>query len=180
MLKSVGLNFSVQPSGVDEEMLQQSVQHLPVPEQALTLARAKALKVSETNPEAYVIGADQMCALGDRIFNKPGTLETAEAHLTALTGQIHTQNCGTVLAYQGAVSFEIAAVAKLAMRPLTPAEIRAYVMADQPTASCGAYKFESLGRHLFTYVEGDQDVIKGLALLPLLSALHALGAISLT
>ena len=179
MLKAVGLTFSVTPSNVDEEMLQQSAQHLPIPQQALTLARAKALQVSEANPEAYVIGADQMCALDARIFSKPGTLEAAQAQLALLAGKTHTQNCGSVIARGGKITFEIAATAKLTMRPLSAAEIRAYVMADQPTASCGAYKFEALGRHLFTAVEGDQDVIKGLALLPVLAALHAQGAIAL-
>ncbi len=179
MLKAVGLTFSVEPSGVDEEMLQQSVQHLPVPEQALTLARAKTLHVAQQNPDAYTIGADQMCVLGDRIFSKPGTLENAEAHLTALAGKTHQQHCGTVLAKGDKILFEIAAVANLHMRPLTAADIRAYVTADQPTASCGAYKFEALGRHLFSAVEGDQDVIKGLALLPLLNALHAHKVIAL-
>lgn len=65
------------------------------------------------------------------------------------------------------------------MRALSQADIHAYVAADAPLSSCGAYKFEGLGRHLFAHVAGDHDVIQGLALVPLLAQLHALGVISL-
>ncbi|MFM9890077.1 MAG: Maf family protein [Rickettsiales bacterium] len=179
MLKAVGLTFSVEPSGVDEVAVQQTVSHLPIAEQALALATAKAVAVGARNPASYTIGADQICALGPRIFHKPGSYEAAEAQLAALSGHTHQQHCGTVLVHGHEVIFAIHATASLTMRPLTAAEIRAYVMADAPLNSCGAYKFEALGRHLFASVEGDQDVIKGLALLPLLAALHAQGVIAL-
>jgi septum formation protein len=65
------------------------------------------------------------------------------------------------------------------MRALSAAEVRAYVAADAPLSSCGAYKFEGLGRHLFTQVVGDHDVVQGLALVPLLTQLHALKVIAL-
>ena len=48
---------------------------------------------------------------------------------------------------------------------------------DRLAASCGAYKFEGLGRHLFARVVGDHDVVQGLALVPLLAQLHALGVV---
>lgn len=179
MLKSCGLTFSVEPSGVDEEAITATLPGLPVIEQALTLARAKAVAVSKTHPNAYVIGADQMCGLDGHIFSKPGTYSNAEAQLAKLAGKTHRQHCGAVIAHGGEIVWELGSIAELAMRPLTAAEIHAYVAADAPLASCGSYKFESLGRHLFSHVTGDQDVIKGLPLLPILAQLHALGVIAL-
>lgn len=179
MLKSVGLTFSVEPSGVDEEAVQRTVSHLPIAEQALALATAKAVAVGARNPDSYTIGADQICALGPRIFHKPGSYKAAEAQLAALAGQTHHQHCGTVLVRGTEIIFATHATASLTMRALTPADIRAYVLADAPLNSCGAYKFEALGRHLFASVDGDQDVIKGLALLPLVAALHAQAVIAL-
>ena len=69
--------------------------------------------------------------------------------------------------------------ASLTMRSLTAEEIGTYVRLDQPIASCGAYKFESLGCHLFDEVQGSADTIKGMPLLPLLAALRELGVYSL-
>lgn len=179
MLKQVGLNFSVEPSGVDEDAIKATVTHLPVTEQALALAHAKALEVAIGHPDAYTIAADQMCELDGYIFDKPGSYARAEEQLAALAGHTHTQNCGVVLARGEDIIWQHDYTASLTMRPLTPEEIHAYVAADAPLSSCGSYKFESLGRHLFAYVEGDQDVIKGLPLLPLLQQLHLHGVIAL-
>lgn len=179
MLKSAGLHFSVEPSGVDEEALKATTAHLPTPERALVLARAKALSVAIGHPDAYTIGADQMCELDGQVFDKPGSYDAAEAQLAQLAGHTHTQHCGVVLARGEEVLWEHSFQASLTMRPLTAQEIKAYVAADAPLSSCGSYKFESLGRHLFSHAEGDQDVIKGLALLPLLQQLHLHGVIAL-
>ncbi len=179
MLKNVGLHFSVQPSGVDEDALKATVAHAPIPEQALSLARAKTLSVSIDQPDAYTIGADQMCELDGTILSKPGTYPKAEAQLALLAGKTHFQHSGIVLARGEEVLWSHHYTARLTLRPLTAHEIRAYVAADAPLASCGAYKFESLGRHLFSHVEGDHDVIQGLALQPLLVQLHLHGVISL-
>lgn len=179
MLKAVGLHFSVEPSGVDEDALKATHAHLPVGEKALMLARAKTLSVSIAHPDAYTIGADQMCELDGTVFDKPGSYSNAEAQLKQLSGHTHTQNSGIVLARGEEILWEHSYAASLTMRPLTAQEISAYVAADAPLASCGSYKFESLGRHLFSHIEGDQDVIKGLPLLPLLVQLHLHGVIAL-
>lgn len=221
MLKEVGLRFSVIPSGVDEEALKPTLSHLSVTAQALALAKAKALWVSEKNPDALTIGADQICSrilnsslegesksvqrnsveghltnhtphtlttfagspsrgeLEVIIFDKPGSHEKAEAHLAALAGKTHNQTNGLVITKGKDILWEHTAQATLTMRALTAAEIKTYIAADAPLSSCGAYKLESLGRHLFERIEGDHDVIKGLALTPLLTELHRMGAISL-
>jgi septum formation protein len=179
MLKEVGLRFSVMPSGVDEAALKPTLAHLSVEHKALELAKAKALWISQKNPDALTIGADQICALGETIFDKPGSYEKAEAQLAQLAGHTHTQTNGLVIAKGDAIIWSHISQAKLTMRPLTAPEIKSYITADAPLSSCGAYKLESLGRHLFTSIEGDHDVVKGLALVPLLTELHRIGAISL-
>lgn len=178
MLKAVGLTFSVVPSGVDETAIKQEMQGASIPELALALARAKTLSVSKLEPAAYTIGADQLCVHGERILSKPGSYEKAEAQLQSLAGSTHEQHSGVVIAKADEVVWEHAAVARLTVRDLTPQEIHSYIAADAPLSSCGAYKFEGMGRHLFSAVEGDHDVIQGLPLVPLLAALHARKIIS--
>ena len=179
MLKSCALTFSVEPSGVDEVALSATCRGMGVGEHALTLARAKARAVAATHPDAYVIGADQICCLGDTIFSKPGSFDAAQAQLQQLQGRTHQQHVGCVIAHGDTIVWETASAASLTMRPLSAAEIHTYIGADAPLNACGSYTFESLGRHLFSAVEGDHDVVKGLPLLALLSALHELKIISL-
>jgi septum formation protein len=180
MLKAVGLTFSVVPSGVEENAIKLQHKGAAIPELALALARAKTLAVSAQNPDAYTIGADQICAQQNTIFSKPGSYERAEAQLAELAGNTHEQHSAIVLARGNNVLWEHHAQATLTLRDLSAAEIHAYVAADAPLSSCGAYKFEGLGRHLFSKVEGDHDVIQGLPLVPLLAQLHALHIISLS
>ncbi len=179
MLKAVGLTFSVVPSGVDEDSFKKPVTEAEIPALAMALARAKAQAVSRAHPNAYTIGADQLCIHRDDILSKPGSYERAEAQLSRLAGTTHAQHCGVALLRGEDVLWEHSATARLTMRDLSPAAIRSYVAADAPLSSCGSYKFEGLGRHLFAAIDGDQDVIQGLPLVPLLAELHRLGVISL-
>mgnify|MGYP000042895156 CR=1 FL=1 len=146
---------------------------------ALALAAAKARAVSTRQPDAYVIGADQICVHKGDILSKPGSYDRAEAQLAALSGSTHQQHSAVVLARGGEIVWQHVATASLTMRALTADEIHAYVAADAPLSSCGSYKFEGLGRHLFSAVTGEQDVIQGLPLVPLLATLHAEGVITL-
>ena len=177
LLKSVGLTFSVAVSGVEEDHIKAAMKDAPVRELALALARAKTLAVSVKYPDAYTIGADQICVHQGKILSKPGTYERAEAQLASLAGSTHEQHCAVVLAKGEQVVWEFHDLAKLTVRDLSAADIRAYIAADAPLSSCGAYKFEGLGRHLFSKAEGDHDVIQGLALVPLLAKLHEAGVI---
>ena len=179
MLKSVGLAFSVVPSGVEEDAIKQQMKGAAFSEIAAALAAAKTLSVSSKNPDAYTIGADQICVLGDRALSKPGSYERAEAQLAELSGRTHEQHCAMTLARGDEILWQFHDVATLTMRDLTAAEIKAYVAADAPLQSCGAYKFEGLGRYLFANVKGDHDVIQGLALVPLLAELQRLGVVKL-
>lgn len=172
MLRAVGLGFSVEPSGVEEDTIKQRYAGRPVPEIASALAEAKTLAVSKNNPKAYVIGADQMCVLHGKVLSKPGSYDRAKAQLAELAGKTHEQHCAMTLAQGGEVLWRFHEVATLTMRELTSDEIDMYVAIDAPLQSCGAYKFEGLGRHLFASVQGDHDVIQGLALVPLLAELH--------
>ena len=179
MLRSVGLTFSVVPSGVDEELLKTRNAHLPIPERALELARAKTLFVAQQYPAHLTIGADQMCEFAGNILSKPLTYDKAEAQLAMLAGNTHFQHSAVALARGSDILFSHTTTASLTMRSLSELEISAYVAADAPLTSCGSYKFEAMGRHLFSSVTGDNDTIQGLPLVPLLAALHTNGGIIL-
>lgn len=179
MLKAVGVPFSVAPSGVDEEALKPTLSAFSPAEKGMKLAEAKALAVSGNQPQAYVIGADQICVVDGEILDKPLTYPNAQAQLEKLSGKTHQQISSAVIAHGGQIIWRYADAALLTLRVLTREEIARYLAADAPLQSCGSYKFEALGRNLFASAEGDHDAIKGLPLTPLLAALHAHGIVSL-
>jgi septum formation protein len=61
------------------------------------------------------------------------------------------------------------------MRPLSAADIEAYLLTQEWRGSVGCYQYENRGVHLFDGVAKDQSTIVGLPLQELLRALRDLG-----
>lgn len=172
ILRKVGLEFSVIISDVDEEKLKKKIVNKSIKEKASILASEKALNVSITNPNSYVIGADQICNLNDKIFSKPKNINNAIKQLKELSGKTHKQTSGISLCFNGKIIWSNIEEAELTMKELEENEIIKYLEIDKPFNSCGSYKYESLGIHLFSKVNGNNETIQGLPLVKLLEQLR--------
>ncbi|OAF02295.1 septum formation inhibitor Maf [Bradyrhizobium centrolobii] len=174
LLANAGLDFQAIAADIDERGVQASSKLSNPREIALLLAREKAKAVSLHHPGAYVIGADQTLALGERLVNKPAGRPQAMAQLRELAGNSHELNSAVAVARDGQVVFEDISVARMTMRQMTEAELSAYLDAagEAVTSSVGAYQLEGLGIHLFERIDGDHFTILGLPLLPLLAFLR--------
>jgi septum formation protein len=182
ILEAAGLAFIVEPPGLDESAMRQAVsgeRSLDPHDVAEVLARAKAEAVSDLAPKAYVIGGDQVLALGDTILSKPDSMEAARRQLLDLSGRTHTLHTAVAVASGGETLWAETTVATLTMRKLSPEFIGRYLAAagDELLSSVGAYQLESLGVQLFEKIEGDFFSILGLPLIPLLDTLRREGAI---
>lgn len=177
LLESAGLSVVVQAPGLDETAMRQAVggDDLLTPNDvAEVLARAKAEAISDIAKEAYVIGGDQVLALGDQVIGKSDDMEEARRLLLDLSGKTHELNTSVALAKGGEVVWSFTDVAQLTMRKLSPEFIGRYLAAagEQVLGSVGAYQLESLGVQLFEKIEGNYFSILGLPLLPLLAELR--------
>src|SRR5258708_2301093 len=181
MLLNAGLDFEIEPSGVDEDEVKRSLlgERPSAQDIATTLAEMKAMRVSTRRPGAMVIGADSTLACDGKLYDKPATLAAARAQLMALSGRTHELISSVVTAKNGARLWHATEVGRLPMRPLTDSFLDAYlVRAGQAVcASVGAYQLEGLGAHLFSRIDGDYFTVLGLPLLPLLVFLaeHGIG-----
>jgi septum formation protein len=182
VLEAAGLAFIVEPPGLDETVMRQAVsgeRSLGPHDVAEVLARAKAEAVSELAQQAYVIGGDQVLALGDTIFSKPDSMEAARRQLLDLSGKTHTLHTAVAVATDGATIWAETTIASLTMRKLSPQFIGRYLAAagEEVLSSVGAYQLESLGVQLFDKIDGDYFSILGLPLIPLLDTLRREGVI---
>ena len=143
------------------------------------LAEMKALRISEKQPQALVIGCDQVLDLGGTVFSKPTTLSEAREQLLLLRGQRHSLLSAVVICEGGKPIWRHIGQVRLTVRPFSDAWLDGYLDRNWPDISeaVGAYKLEKEGVRLFSRVEGDYFTVLGLPLLDLLSYLSLRGDI---
>jgi septum formation protein len=179
LLSSLGLDFLVIPSNINEDAIKEIHQSGNTIELGFALANNKALEVSKRYPEHYVIAADQLCVLGKKILDKPLNHQTAIEHLRLLSGKKHQQIACLCIAKDDKILWQYHDVANLTLHYLSEKNIEAYLQSEKPYQSCGAYQYESNGKWLFKEVVGNEDTILGLPLLPLANALLSLGIVTI-
>ena len=175
LLQRLGIPFEVMKPPFDEEAAKPALAHLDVESLSLALARGKTLSVSKLDPDAVVIGSDQIATIDGERLDKPGTHERACAQLKRLRGRSHRLVTALVIA-RGDQVIEHVDVHTLFMRDLSDAQIEDYVRRDKPLDCAGSYKIESLGVALLERVVGeDASAIEGLPLMTLISILERFG-----
>lgn len=175
MLEAAGVPFVAQPAMVDEEAAKAALGDTPPRDLADALAELKALKVSQRDPQALVLGSDSLAVLDDgTILSKPRDRDEAAEHLRMMSGRRHDLVSGVVIAEGGRAVWRHVDKARMFVRPLSHEFIETYLDAEWPAiAGCvGCYRMEGPGVQLFSRVEGSHFTVLGMPLLPLLSYLR--------
>lgn len=137
----------------------------PPDELARRLAIAKARAIAEREPDAWVIGSDQVAELDGRCLGKPGNREGAIAQLTAMSGRTVAFRTGLGLCC-GERLLTALDTTTVRFRMLRADEIARYVDAEQPLDCAGSFKCEGLGISLFESIESrDPTALVGLPLI---------------
>jgi septum formation protein len=180
MLRGAGIEFSSTAPKVDEKALVAANPQWSPKETALQLAMAKATDVSLRHAGAWVIGADQVLALGPKVFGKPRDRLHCRDQLRELRGHTHALISAVVLARDGKIMWAHSDEALLTMRDLSDDFLEAYLDAigEDCTTSVGGYKIEGRGVQLFSAVAGDHFTILGLPLVALLTRLREAGEVA--
>lgn len=182
VLEGAGLRFEALPAAVDEAEIKASAQAegIPPADAALMLADAKAERIARRDPEALVIGCDQLLVCEGTWFDKPADLPAARAQLQALRGRTHDLVTAVVCHRHGGRVWQHVAVPRMTMRDFSDAFLDAYIAVEGEvlTRSVGAYRLEGPGAQLFARIQGDQPAILGLPLLPLLAFLRQHGVLA--
>ncbi len=144
---------------------------------ALRLALAKAQDVAKRQPDAIVIGSDQVADLNGQPLGKPGTHERAVVQLQQMRNQtvIFQTAVAVVCQASGFAQTELAAI-EVRFRDLSDAEIERYLRAEQPYDCAGSAKSEGLGIALLdAIVSDDPTALIGLPLIRTSRLLRAAG-----
>jgi septum formation protein len=182
LLRAAGLVFEVHPAPVDEAEVKRGVraEGASADGAALRLAELKASEIAGREPEALVIGCDQLLVCDDRWFDKPGDLAEARAHLLALRGRSHVLVTAVVCQQGTRRLWHHIARPRLTMRAFSEAFLADYLAleGDSVTTTVGGYRLEGPGVHLFEAIDGEHAAILGLPLLALLAFLRRHGVLA--
>ncbi len=144
---------------------------------ALRLALAKAKAVAALQPDAVVIGSDQVADLNGQPLGKPGNFERATKQLSAMRGQtvIFQTALAVVCQATGFEQVDISAV-RVVFRDVTDEEITAYLLAEEPYDCAGSAKSEGLGIALLERIDSDDPTaLVGLPLIRTAKMIAAAG-----
>ena len=156
----------VKPSNVDEEIIKQSLISESASPEIISknLAELKANKVSLSQKDEMVLGADSVIDLNGELISKPESREEALIILKKLNGRKHLLISSVCISKNGSMIWNYTDKAELTMKYFTDDDLKIYLskISDEALYAYNVYQIEGEGRNLFSKMEGDEDTIMGL------------------
>jgi septum formation protein len=167
LLRNAGIAFTVQPADIDESLRDGES---PV-DCAQRLAREKALTVSRSHPQDWVLGADTIVVVKENILGKPRDATDAARMLRLLSGRTHEVITGVCLV--GPVASEsrrtvdqelrtAAETTRVTMCEVSDEDISEYIATGEPMDKAGAYAIQGRASRWISRIEGDYSNVVGL------------------
>ena len=148
------------PAFADMQILTSHVEEGSDP---LENAMRKADAVAQTNPRAFVIGADTVIRFDGRTIGKPADIEDAKRILAMLSGRTHDVATGVcVRCVEADILVRFEDITKVIFRTLTPEIIDKYVQDVNVLDKAGAYAIQEHGEDIIEKIDGSLTNVIGL------------------
>ena len=151
---------AVLPADVDESVPKGELPR----EHALRLARAKAEAVAAQQPDALVLAADTVVAVGRRILPKVEDESTLRACLALLSGRRHRVLTGVALVAPGQPLRTRLVETTIAIKRLSAEEIAFYAAHGEWRGKAGGYALQGYGEVYVRHIGGSYSNVVGLPL----------------
>jgi septum formation protein len=162
LLVSAGIPFEVIVPTIHEP--DEIVTRLPPVQQAESLAYFKARAVWDQHPDRWVLGADTIVAVGEKVLGKPDDEADARRMLTTLSGTRHEVITGVALLGSDGKRFIASDTTRVTMRPLTAEDVDAYIASGEWVGKAGAYAIQETADRFILKVDGSVSNVVGLPL----------------
>ena len=156
----------VKPSYVDEDVVKEAlISEAASPEIiSKNLAELKANKVSLSQKDLIVLGADSVIDLNGEIISKPQSRDEALLILKKLNGKKHSLISSVCISKNGSMIWNYTDKAELTMKNFSEDDLKNYLskISDEALYAYNVYQIEAEGKNLFLKIEGNKDTIMGL------------------
>jgi septum formation protein len=157
--------IGVTPDAVAPADIDESVPRGELPrEHALRLAREKAEAVAASEPDALVLAADTVVAVGRRILPKVEDEATLRACMKLLSGRRHRVLTGVALAAPVQPLRTRLGETIIAMKRLSDEEIDYYASHGEWRGKAGGYALQGYGEVYVRHIAGSYSNVVGLPL----------------
>jgi septum formation protein len=157
--------IGVKPDAVVPADIDESVPRGELPRtHAQRLAREKALAVAAIHPDALVLAADTVVAVGRRILPKVEDDATLRACMKLLSGRRHRVLTGVALAIPGQGVRERLVETMIAMKRISPEEVDFYASHGEWRGKAGGYALQGYGEVYVRHIAGSYSNVVGLPL----------------
>ena len=157
--------LGVVPDGVDPADLDEAPLPAELPRlHAARLAREKAVAVASRHSGSVVIAADTVVAAGRRILPKTEDEGAARDCLTLLSGRRHHVLTAVAVIDAEGVLRERLSDTIVAFKPLTSAEVAAYVALGEWRGKAGGYAIQGRAEAFVRWLSGSHSGVIGLPL----------------
>jgi septum formation protein len=141
---------------------------------ALRVAKAKLRIVAARHPEALVLAADSVVAVGRRILPKAEDEGTARKCLALLSGRRHKVLGGVAVVAVGRVRTRLVETS-VRFKRLEAAEIDAYIRSGEWRGKAGGYAIQGRAAIFVSFLSGSYSNVVGLPLFETAALLRAAG-----
>lgn len=123
----------------------------------------KAASLADDYPDRFILGADTVVAVGNRLFGKPADINDARDILTALMGVTQQVITGVTLLHPASDRRLIAHdVTDVTMRRMSSEELDAYLAGGDWQGKAGAYGIQGEADRFVEKCEGSYSNVVGL------------------
>ncbi|MFO7580952.1 Maf family protein [Guyparkeria sp.] len=162
LLDRLQIPYTVDPADIDETLAPGE----PAGDACLRLAREKAARVASRQPDAVVLGSDQMLSWRGGILGKPGDAETARRQLAEIAGEAIAFHVAVSVSCPDGRRLDWHETVEARMRELEDGEIARYVEIEKPFDCAGSMRSEGLGVCLVERMDSrDPSAILGMPLI---------------
>ena len=148
--------FDVRVADIDETMNPD----LPADEEVGRVSRSKAMAIAADENE-IIIAADTIVVVDGKVLGKPQSPDHARQMLKSLSGRDHQVMTG-IAVRRGSQCAVCTEVTDVTFRPLTDAEIDAYIATGEPMDKAGAYGIQGGAALFCEKLHGDYYNVMGL------------------
>jgi septum formation protein len=172
LLRQIGLT----PDAVEAADLDEAPHSDETPRRlAVRLAEAKAAHVAARAPDAFVLGADTVVAVGRRVLPKAVDAAEVRSCLRLLSGRAHRVLTGVAVAAPGGRIASRLVESRVHFKRLSDADVDAYLACGEGVGKAGGYAIQGHAGALVISLQGSYSGVVGLPLYETANLLAGLG-----